>query len=98
MRNRVGAVMLAMTVAWVATSLPAAAGAARRMLKPYSALDDNISAGGPEPAPVVGTADSEQLYDFRIRPQDRFVEVDLVDDSERPVAGIVSQWKKTGEV
>ena len=98
MKNRFGVVVLAVTVALVAISVPAGAGKVRRILKPYSALDDNIHAGGPEPAPVVGTGSSDEVYDFDIRPGDKFVEVDLVDDSERPVAGIVSQWKKTGEI
>jgi hypothetical protein len=98
MKRRLGVAVLAISVGAAAAAMPAGAGKARRVLKPYSALDDNVSVGGPEPVPVAGTADSDQVYDFDIRSKDGFVEVDLVDDTERPVAGIVSQWKKTGEV
>ena len=78
----------------------AGAGEPREAQLAYKVTDDNRSVGGPEPVQVANFRYLEQTYEFSLRKGERFVTVDLVDDSEKPVAGVVSQWvedSRTGQ-
>jgi hypothetical protein len=79
----------------VATAATGAATQPRRALLGYSATDDNFTVGAPQEYQVVGTGDPEANYDFEIRKGEKFVTAMILDDSERPVSGIVTQWRPT---
>jgi hypothetical protein len=80
------------------TAAGAAAGTAepRRATLPYAPTDDNFTVGTPQDEGVVGTGNPEANYDFPVAKGERSVEVFIQDDTELPVAGIVTQWKQVG--
>lgn len=94
MRSRL--VSLFVLVAVVATAAIGAAAQPRREMLRYTATDDNFTVAAPQEYQVVGTGDPEANYDFEIRSGDKAVSVMILDDSERPVSGIVTQWKPDG--
>lgn len=81
----------------VATSAIGVAAMPRRAMLRYTATDDNFTVGTPQEYQVVGTGDPNANYDFAIRKGDKSVSVMILDDSERPVSGIVTQWEQDGE-
>lgn len=89
-------VTLFVVLAAVATASAGVAGQPRREMLRYSATDDNFTVGAPAEEAVVGTGDMEAQYDFEIRKGDKAVSVLILDDSERPVSGIVTQWERDG--
>lgn len=78
----------------VATAATGAATQPRRAMLGYAPTDDNFVVSGPEEYSVIGTGDSEAQYDFEIRKGEKFVSAMILDDSERPVSGIVTQWQR----
>jgi hypothetical protein len=93
MRTKLISFLVAGAVA--ATAATGAAAQPRREMKRYTATDDNFTIGAPEEHTVVGTGDAEAQYDFEIQKGDASVEVMVLDDSERPVSAIVTQWERT---
>ncbi len=95
MRAKATAVLVAGIL--LVTAAAAAGGTAepRRATLPYAATDDNFIVGGPEDHAVVGTGASDAQYDFAVEKGEKSVEVFIQDDTELPVAGIVTQWKQT---
>ena len=89
-------VSLFVVAAVVATAAIGVAAQPRREMRRYTATDDNFTVGAPEEHAVVGTGDPEANYDFEIRKGDKAVSVMILDDSERPVSGIVTQWERDG--
>ncbi|MDQ3916011.1 MAG: hypothetical protein M3285_03185 [Actinomycetota bacterium] len=95
MRARLTAVL---TIAVVVTTSPGALGGTvepRHATLPYAPTDDNFVVGGPEDYAVAGTGDGDAQYDFAVEKGEKAVEVFIQDDTELPVAGIVTQWKQT---
>jgi hypothetical protein len=80
----------------LATAATGVAGGPRRAMLSYSATDDNFTVAAPEEYTVVGTGDPEANYDFEIQKGEKSVTAMILDDSERPVSGIVTQWKQVG--
>ena len=64
-------------------------------MRRYTATDDNFTVGAPDEYTVVGTGDPNAQYDFEIRKGEEAVSVMVLDDTERPVSAIVTQWKQT---
>jgi hypothetical protein len=81
--------MLAATAATGAATQP------RRALESYAPTDDDFTVGAPQEEAVVGTGSVESQYDFPIRKGETSVSAMILDDSERPVSGIVTQWRPT---
>lgn len=79
----------------IATAATGAATQPRRAMLGYAPTDDNFMVGAPEEYSVVGTGDPEANYDFEIRKGEKLVSAMILDDSERPVSGIVTQWQRT---
>jgi hypothetical protein len=80
----------------VATAASGIAAQPRRAMLGYAATDDNFTVGAPDEYTVVGTGDPEANYDFEILKGETSVTAMILDDSERPVSGIVTQWKPVG--
>lgn len=94
MRSRlVSLIALAVLVGTAATG---AAALPRRDMLGYSATDDDFTVGAPEEQAVVGTGNMETQYEFDLRKGEKSVSVMILDDSERPVSGVVTQWVRTG--
>lgn len=96
MRARLTAVLAASAIVTTAAGAFGAAAEPRREVLPYSATDDNFTVGGPENYAVVGTGDSNAQYDFPVEKGEKLVEAFIQDETELPVAGIVTQWKQVG--
>ncbi len=64
----------------------------RRATLPYALTDENVAIGLPGPGPGPEVTDSEAEYEFHLAKGERWVSVTILDDSEGPVAGLVSQW------
>jgi hypothetical protein len=94
MRARLTAALAAAALVATAAGAGAQAVEPRRATLPYAPTDDNFTVGGPEQYLVVGTGDMNSQYDFPIAKGERSVEVFIQDDTEMPVSGIVTQWKK----
>lgn len=78
-----------------ATAATGAATESRRAMESYAPSDDNFTVGAPADEAVVGTGSVEGQYEFPIRKGEKFVSAMILDDSERPVSGIVTQWRPT---
>ena len=89
-------VSLLALAALVGTAATGAAALPRRDMLGYSATDDNFTVGAPEEHAVAGTGDAEMQYDFDLRKGEKSVTVMILDDSERPVSGVVTQWERDG--
>lgn len=94
MRTRL--VSLLALAALVGTAATSAAALSRRAMLGYAATDDNFVVGAPQEQAVVGTGNMETQYEFDLRKGEKSVSVMILDDSERPVSGVVTQWVRTG--
>ena len=92
MRAKVVSILTVLGVV-VATAATGFAAQSRRATLPYAATDDNFTVGAPDEYSVVGTGNTESEYDFEVRKGDKFVTAMILDDTERPVSGIVTQWQ-----
>jgi hypothetical protein len=79
----------------VATATAGLGAQPRRATLGYSPADDNVTVGAPEEYQVYGTGSGEANYDFEVEPGETSVTAMILDDTERPVSGIVTQWKRT---
>lgn len=104
MKGRIGVATLAIAaIAISALPTQAAAPRARKAQMPYKIDDVNHGVGGP--GFYSHTWEEEQAYAFPIRRGERYVSVNVVDDSEEMVAGTIVQFvwtqvsdgAKTGE-
>ncbi|HEV2755072.1 MAG TPA: hypothetical protein VG318_04770 [Actinomycetota bacterium] len=94
MRAKATAILVAGLLLVGAAAAAAGYDEPRRETLPYAATDDNFTLGGPENYAVVGTGASDAQYDFPIQKGEKSVEVFIQDETELPVAGIVTQWKQ----
>ena len=104
MRGRIGIATLAIgAIAISALPTQAAAPRPRKAQLPYEIDDVNQGVGGP--GFYSHTWEEEKAYAFPIRRGERYVSVNVIDDSEKPVAGTIVQFvwtqisdgAKTGE-
>lgn len=86
--KRISIAMLAMVVAGTVVPHVEAAEARRAQVR-YEMTDENHHVG--VPGAGAGVWNTEDAYAFRLKKGEKFVSVDVVDDTEEPVAGVVVQ-------
>jgi hypothetical protein len=91
-RSRAGLAVAA--IACVVAAVPAQASRPRREIMRYEVSDTTYSVGAADHNAGVGTTDAG--YYFEPRHNEKAVSVMLLDDNERPVAGIVAQYVYDG--
>ena len=94
MRTRVAVLALCL-IGSLVVGMPTTAGAPRKAKvrkdkARYELEDTNHHVGGPGFGG--GVWDTEDAYVFPLRKGERYVSIDVQDDSEREVAGVIVQW------
>jgi hypothetical protein len=88
MRHRIGAsVALA---ALIVLAAPTHAAQPRKSQVPYKMEDVNHAYGAPGGGGATWSEDD--AYVFKLRKGERFISVNIVDDSEEPIAGVIQQF------
>jgi hypothetical protein len=86
---RFRALVLVTAVACFSQAIPVEAARPRRVIRPYHYTDENHHAG--TPVNSTGVWNMNDAYSFPLRKGDKAVEVMVLDDNERPVAGAIVQ-------
>lgn len=88
---RIKALVLAAVIMATALAAPASGRRPRRAMLPYRFTDPGVHVGAPGFSGA-GVYDRGGTYEFRLRDGETAVSVMVLDDTERPVSGLVAQW------